>query len=309
MNSKISSPRKLQRIISGRDTQDGAGVSLTRLLPAPGLSQLDPFLLLDRFSSDNPDDYIAGFPPHPHRGFETVTYLFAGRMRHRDSAGHAGIVKAGGVQWMSAASGIEHSEMPEQQDGLLAGFQLWVNLPAAHKMDPPRYQELEPEQVPEERHDNGVMVRVIAGHTRRGSVGAVTGVAVQPLYLDVSLPAGAEYSEQLADGHNGFIYVESGEIVLSSADGGDQALQAGELGVLGEGDGITLRASPASRLLVIAGRPIGEPVARHGPFVMNTSDEIAQAYRDYRQGQFGHVASDTPTGTVSQGMSVERVQR
>jgi len=193
MNTHPAKLRKLAAIISGSDTQDGAGVSLTRLLPAPGLALLDPFLLLDRFSSDDPDDYIAGFPPHPHRGFETVSYLFAGRMQHRDSAGHAGIIKAGGVQWMSAASGIQHAEMPQQQDGLLAGFQLWVNLPTAHKMDPPRYQEFEPEQIPLERHDNGVLLRVIAGQTRHGTAGAVTEVAVQPLYLDASLPAGADY--------------------------------------------------------------------------------------------------------------------
>lgn len=284
--------RALQRRVVGSDTHDGAGVSLTRLLPAPGLSQLDPFLLLDRFSSDEPDDYIAGFPPHPHRGFETVTYLFAGRMRHRDSAGHAGVIEAGGVQWMSAASGIEHSEMPEQQDGLLAGFQLWVNLPAAHKMDPPRYQEFEPAQIPEERHDNGVLVRVIAGETDRGTVGAVREVAVQPLYLDASLPAGAEYRQQVTSAHHAFIYLESGEIAVHGPNGSTQTLRAGELGVLDDGDGVHIHATAASRLLLIAGRPIGEPVARHGPFVMNSSDEIAQAYRDYQQGQFGRVAEN-----------------
>jgi len=292
MNSQLSKPRGLRRIITGSDTQDGAGVALTRLLPAQGLPELDPFLLLDRFSSDNPDDYIAGFPPHPHRGFETVTYLFAGRMRHRDSAGHAGTIEAGGVQWMSAASGIVHSEMPEQQDGLLAGFQLWVNLPAARKMDPPRYQEFEPDQIPEERHDDGVILRVLAGQTRRATLGAVRDVAVQPLYVDASLAAGAEYNEQVTWGHNGFIYLESGQVEVRAADGKGQPLRAGELGVLGDGDGVTIRADTDSRLLLIAGRPIGEPIARHGPFVMNSTEEIAQAYRDYQQGQFGRVGDE-----------------
>jgi len=292
VNTQILNLRGLQRIIAGSDTHDGAGVRLTRLLPAHGLPQLDPFLLLDRFSSDKPDEYIGGFPPHPHRGFETVTYLFAGRMRHRDSAGHSGVIEAGGVQWMSAASGIEHSEMPEQQDGLLAGFQLWVNLPAARKMDPPRYQELEPGQIPQEHHDNGVTVRVVAGRTARGTVGAVSEVAVQPLYLDVSLPAGADYSEQVPIGHNGFIYLESGVVDVLGDGGRVQTLQAGQLGVLAAGDGVSIHAARASRLLLIAGRPIGEPVVRHGPFVMNSSDEIAQAYRDYQDGRFGHVVGD-----------------
>ena len=292
MNTEINQPRAVQRVINGHQTSDGAGVRLTRMIPADGLPDLDPFLLLDAFDSDSPDDYIAGFPPHPHRGFETVTYLLAGRMRHRDSAGHAGVIQAGGVQWMTAGSGIEHSEMPEQQDGLLAGFQLWINLPAAHKMDPPRYQEFEPTEIPEEFHDNGVVLRVVAGTTRRGTTGAVTEVAVQPLYLEVSLPAGTEYREAVPVGHNAFVHLVSGSVdvlVESGADAGPERLEAGQLGVLGDGDGVVIRAVGDSRLLLISGQPICEPIARGGPFVMNTEQEIAQAYRDYQAGEFGHI--------------------
>ncbi len=289
MHPNIKNPRQIQTITTGMDTQDGAGVQLRRLLPAPGMRLVDPFLLLDNFRSDNPDDYIAGFPPHPHRGFETVTYLLAGKVRHRDSAGHEGLLKAGGVQWMTAGRGIEHSEMPEQERGLLDGFQLWVNLPAAHKMDEPRYQELEPEQIPEERHENGSLIRVIAGETAAGTVGPVTNIAAAPLFLDIRLNAESGYSEIIPAGHNAFIYLISGHIdIIHNTD--NQSLAAGQLALLSDGDGVEVKAAETSQFLLIAGEPIGEPIARHGPFVMNTNEEIEQAYRDYQDGLFGKVA-------------------
>ncbi len=284
MNIPIQHPRSIGQKVRGTDTQDGAGVQLKRVLPAPGLRLLDPFLLLDVFSSDNPNDYIAGFPPHPHRGFETVTYLLAGQVRHRDSAGHMGVVKAGGVQWMTAASGIKHSEMPEQEDGLLQGFQLWVNLPAAEKMGTPAYQEYEPDQITEETRSNGVKLRVISGTTIEGSTGPVTSTSTDAIYLDISIPADSDYTEVIPQGFNAFIYLISGKIQIGHA-----TVTTGELATLGDGDGVVIDSSEESRMLLIAGKPIGEPIARHGPFVMNTKEEIEQAYRDYESGLFGEV--------------------
>ncbi|MFO7592593.1 MAG: pirin family protein [Pseudomonadota bacterium] len=285
MDQTTSPIRRVERIVNGHETSDGAGVRLRRILGGPELDMLDPFLLLDAFRSDDPDDYIAGFPPHPHRGFETVTYLLAGTMQHRDSAGHAGVLRAGGVQWMTAGSGIEHSEMPQQEHGLLSGFQLWVNLPAAEKMQAPRYQEFEPEQIPLERMDNGAEVRVVAGTTGNGTRGPVAQIAARPLYFDVSLPAGADYNEAVPSGHNAFVYVISGAVEIS-----DTRVCAGSLAVLGQGERLTLRATPSdARFLLVAGRPFNEPVARSGPFVMNTRNEIEQAYADYRSGRFGRV--------------------
>jgi hypothetical protein len=250
---------------------------------------LDPFLLLDVFHTDNPQDYIAGFPPHPHRGFETVTYLLAGRMRHRDSAGHNGVVRAGGVQWMTAGRGIEHSEMPEQEEGLLKGFQLWVNLPASNKMDRPGYQELEPEEIPEEELADGARVRVIAGTTSRGARGAVQGVAVEPLYLDVTLPDGAAYEASIPETHNAFLFQISGRLKVIDGNGKAYAVSDNQLAVLRDGDGVSVATDTGSRFLLVAGRPLNEPVARYGPFVMNTAEEIEQAYRDYADGLFGRV--------------------
>ncbi len=272
-------PRRLTARYPGLDTSDGAGVRLTRIIGQPQLDLLDPFLLFDAFRSADPGDYLAGFPPHPHRGFETVTYLLAGRMRHRDSAGHSGLLQAGGVQWMSAGRGVIHEEMPEQEQGLLHGFQLWVNLPAAQKMSAPHYQELGAGQIPIEHHP-GSEVRVIAGTTAHGSRGPIQGIAVDPLYLDISLAADAQLTEPLPPGHNGFIYLIEGALEVA-----DSPLQAGELGVLGAGDGVTLHARQASRLLLIAGRPLGEPIARRGPFVMNTQAELMEAFRDYTEGR------------------------
>jgi redox-sensitive bicupin YhaK (pirin superfamily) len=289
MTNSINKTRRVVKIVTGTDTQDGAGVQLTRVLPASGLPMLDPFLLLDAFHSDDPKDYIAGFPPHPHRGFETVTYLLAGRMRHRDSAGHNGIVKAGGVQWMTAGRGIEHSEMPEQEDGLLKGFQLWINLPAAQKMAEPRYQELEPEEIPEEHHKSGTKLRVIAGTTTQGTQGVVNNIAADPVFFDVSMPAGANHIESIPTTHNAFILILSGAVRVRDAEGNTSNVASNQLAVLQEGNCVQLETDTESRFLLVAGRPMNEPIARHGPFVMNTSEEIEQAYRDYNDGLFGHV--------------------
>ena len=282
-----SGARPLARIVKGMPTSDGAGVELTRFIGQPALPMLDPFLLLDAFRSDRPEDYIAGFPPHPHRGFETVTYLLQGRMRHRDSAGHEGVIEPGGVQWMTAGRGIVHSEMPEQQDGLLAGFQLWVNLPAAHKMDAPRYQEYPAAAIPVTRRDNGVSLRVIAGETGDGVVGPVRQPLTDPRYFDVTLPPGATFTEPLPPAHNAFVHLIDGTAVLSDAGGATVGVERDELALLGAGTVVTLRAGDAgARLLLIAGRPLREPVARGGPFVMNRREEIEQAFEDYRLGRF-----------------------
>jgi hypothetical protein len=281
------SGRQVSRVIRGVPTTDGAGVELTRVIAQPALPMLDPFLLLDAFRSDRPGDYIAGFPPHPHRGFETVTYLLAGRMRHKDSAGHEGVIEPGGIQWMTAARGIVHSEMPEQEEGLLEGFQLWVNLPAAHKMDAPAYQEHPAADIPQERREDGILVRVIAGETSSGTRGPVEQPLTEPLYLDVELPPNTLFSETLPADHNAFAYVIGG--TLDAEDFAGKTLQFGrdELAVLSHGDQVKLRAgSEGARFLLLAGRPLNEPVARGGPFVMNTKAEIRQAFEDYDSGRF-----------------------
>jgi redox-sensitive bicupin YhaK (pirin superfamily) len=279
--------RPVSRLIKGMPATDGAGVELTRVIGQPALPLLDPFLLLDAFRSDKPEDYLAGFPPHPHRGFETVTYLLTGRMRHRDNAGHEGVIAPGGIQWMTAGRGIVHSEMPEQENGLLEGFQLWVNLPAAHKMDPPGYQEYPAEQIPLESRERGVEVRVIAGVTSKGTRGPVVQPLTEPLYLDVRVPAGGEFTERLPDTHNAFVYVIQGPVTARDADGRVVQLGRDDLGVLARGDVVRVEAgNEATRFLVVAGRPLNEPVARGGPFVMNTKAEIQQAFEDYGQGRF-----------------------
>ena len=283
--NKLLSSRRIKAVVRGQATSDGAGVNLVRLFPSTELDMLDPFLLLDAFSSNDPDDYIAGFPPHPHRGFETVTYLLHGNMRHRDSAGHEGLIRSGGVQWMTAGSGIEHSEMPEQERGLMSGFQLWVNLPAAQKMNPPRYQEFEPEQVPREELGDGTEIRVIAGTTANGTAGAVSQIAAQPLYFDVSLPAGGSFHQPIPPGHNAFVKMIEGRLAVDNEE-----LLPGSLAVLDEGEQLEAAArEEGARFLLIAGKPFNEPVARSGPFVMNTDEEIRQAYADYRDGLFGRV--------------------
>jgi hypothetical protein len=278
------SERSVVRIISGQPTSDGAGVRLTRMIGTPALAELDPFLLLDEFKSDRADDYLAGFPDHPHRGFETVTYMLAGAMEHRDHAGNHGELQPGSVQWMTAGRGIVHSEMPRQRDGLMWGFQLWVNLPAAHKMDPPRYQDIPPGEIPERTHQ-GAQVRVIAGESG-GVRGPVRGIVTDPLYLDVSVPAGRLFSHPVPEGHNAFVYVfEGGGEVGLDAEGRGRTLEAGRLGVLGDGDALDAKAGPGGvRFLLVAARPIGEPIARYGPFVMNTREEILKALADFQSG-------------------------
>ena len=279
--------RTVSRVVRGMPTTDGAGVELTRVIGQPALPILDPFLLLDAFRSDRPGDYIAGFPPHPHRGFETVTYLLAGRMRHKDNAGHEGVIEAGGIQWMTAGRGIVHSEMPEQREGLLEGFQLWVNLPAAHKMDAPAYQEHAAADIPEEGRDGGVRVRVIAGQTSRGTRGPVIQPLTEPLYIEVELPAGARFSEAIPAQHNGFAYVIAGTLEAEDVDGESARLGRDDLGVLSRGDEVAVVAGASgARFLLVAGRPLNEPIARGGPFVMNTKAEIRQAYEDYEAGRF-----------------------
>jgi redox-sensitive bicupin YhaK (pirin superfamily) len=277
-------PRELVQVLRGQATSDGAGVSLVRLFGPDRYALLDPFLLFDAFGSSDPDDYLAGFPDHPHRGFETVTYMLAGAMEHRDSAGNAGRLEAGSVQWMTAGRGLIHSEMPRQAEGRMAGFQLWVNLPAAHKMDPPRYQDIPPDAVPEVALEDGVTVRVLAG-TVAGTAGPVRGIVTDPSYLDFALPSGATLTYGLPGEHNAFLHVVEGGVAVG-ARGDERPLIAGEVGVLGRGEALRCVAGDAAtRVLLIAARPLGEPVAHWGPFVMNTRDEIEQAIADYRAGR------------------------
>lgn len=279
--------RSVTRVVRGLPTSDGAGVKLNRVIGQPQLPDLDPFLLLDEFGTDEPQDYIAGFPDHPHRGFETVTYMLDGRMRHRDNHGHEGLLVPGAVQWMTAGRGLVHSEMPEQESGRMRGFQLWINLPARDKMTAPKYQEFGPERIPLATLPGGVRVKVIAGR-----VGAVQGPigqpATDPTYLDVELAPGARFSHAVPAGHAAFVYVYEGAVRI----GGDEPtdLAAHELAVLGRGGAIELegasRDAAPSRAIVVAGRPLREPVARYGPFVMNTQQELRQAVEDLRSGRF-----------------------
>jgi quercetin 2,3-dioxygenase len=275
--------RPVVQIVRGKATSDGAGVRLTRIIGGDTLPDLDPFLLLDEFGSDNANDYIAGFPNHPHRGFETVTYMLAGRMRHRDNQGNSGLLTAGSVQWMTAGRGIVHSEMPEQENGLMQGFQLWVNLPASDKLTAPRYRDIAPESIPEVDAGDGTRVRVIAGRYR-DTDGPVQGIATAPIYLDIQLAAGAHFEAALPEGHNAFVYAYKGLIRVGEDE---QDLVRGDLAVLGKGGSVTVTtASASARLILVAGRPLNEPVVRYGPFVMNTQKEIRQAIEDYNARRF-----------------------
>jgi redox-sensitive bicupin YhaK (pirin superfamily) len=276
------SPRTITRRVRGQPTSDGAGVKLTRVIGQPDLDMLDPFLLLDEFGSDQPGDYIAGFPEHPHRGFETVTYMLDGRMRHGDNQGNSGLLESGSVQWMTAGRGIVHSEMPEQEEGLMRGFQLWVNLPASDKMTAPRYQDIAPEKIPEAAPAEGVNVRVVAG--RFGDTqGPVNGVATEPLYLDIALNAGVALEVPVPQGHNAFAYVFEGEHARVAGE----TLARSELAVFSDGESVQLEAGDTPvRILLVAGKPLREPVARYGPFVMNTKQEILEAVDDLRAGRF-----------------------
>lgn len=288
-----SQSRMVMQQLPGMPTSDGDGVKLTRIIGTPHLDMLDPFLMLDCFESDDANDYVGGFPTHPHRGFETVTYLLNGRMRHKDNAGNEGVIEPGGVQWMTAGKGILHSEMPEQEEGLLKGFQLWVNLPSHAKMNEPTYQEFLPESTPLERRDNGIEIRVIAGETSEGTVGPVINQHTYPTYLDVTLPATTTFYQHLVSEHNAFIYVIEGEISVEDSEGksnssADHKVSAKNLAVLSKGDKITVSSNEkGARFLLIAGKPLNEPVARMGPFVMNTEAEIRQAVTDFHNGKFG----------------------
>ena len=285
--TKVLQPRRVERLIAGQPTSDGAGVKLTRVLTQDLQRRLDPFLMLDAFGSDNPDEYIAGFPDHPHRGFETITYMIAGRMRHRDSAGHEGLLENGGVQWMTAGKGVIHSEIPQQEAGVMEGFQLWLNLPGRDKMNAPWYRDFKHAELPQFTTPEGVGVTVIAGESH-GVQGAVTRETTAPVYLDLHFQAGATFAQALPAGHNAFVYVYRGEVTVSGQRVPVQrmALLANESG----SDGVVIEASCDAKALLIAGRPLKEPIAQYGPFVMNTKDEIYQALNDFRDGRLGEEA-------------------
>ncbi len=286
--------REVTQITEGVETSDGDGVNMTRLIATQQLSDLDPFLLLDAFGSDEPGDYLGGFPSHPHRGFETVTYLLAGRMRHKDSAGNEGVIEAGGVQWMTAGKGIVHSEMPEQENGLLQGFQLWVNLPAKAKMTLPGYQEFGAAAIPVEQHPDGTEIRVITGKTDQGTVGPVKNTYVKPLYMDVTLPAGIPFQQTLNAADNSFIYVIEGQIQTGE---NAHTVTAKQLAILEptnneKGRVKVIATEEAARFLLVSGQPLNEPVARGGPFVMNTAEEIRQAFDDFKNNRFQETGRD-----------------
>ena len=287
MNTTVAAPTpaRIMRKIRGRATSDGAGVKLTRVIGGQDLPDLDPFLLLDEFGTDRAEDYLAGFPSHPHRGFETVTYMLDGRMRHKDNHGNEGLLTPGSVQWMTAGRGLVHSEMPEQESGRMRGFQLWVNLPARDKMTDPKYQEFAPEFIPVTAPGPGVEVKVIAGKVGE-VVGPIAQPATDPVYLDIALESGKSWEYALPEGHNAFAYVFEGAVSLGE---GDEArpLESQEMAVLGGGELLQLRAgNKPARLIVVAGRPLREPVMRHGPFVMNTKQELMQAFVDFQEGRF-----------------------
>ena len=274
--------RTVERLVQGIATSDGAGVRLTRVLTQPLQRRLDPFLMLDAFRNENPDDYIGGFPDHPHRGFETVTYMIAGRMRHHDSVGNSGLLGPGGAQWMTTGSGLVHSELPEQEEGLMEGFQLWLNLPARNKMVAPSYRDIPPAAIPEFTTADGIRVRVIAGASH-GLAGAVQRPDTEPLYLDVHLPAGRRFVQPIAAGHNAFTYTYRGSVDIAGTTVSDR--QMAILANNGAGE-VCIEASEDARVLIIAGQPLKEPIAQYGPFVMNTTEQIHQAMRDYEAGKF-----------------------
>jgi redox-sensitive bicupin YhaK (pirin superfamily) len=291
-DAAVRNPRSVERLVTGQATSDGDGVKLTRVLTQPLQRRLDPFLMLDAFGSDDAGDYIGGFPDHPHRGFETVTYMIAGRMRHRDSGGNQGLLENGGVQWMTAGRGLIHSELPEQEEGRMEGFQLWLNLPAADKMGTPGYRDIPTGEIPELRLP-GATVRVIAGESH-GVAGAVQKAHTEPLYLDLHLEPGASFEQALPAGHNAFVYVYRGDLEI---DGGAARTRVPRerMAVLANApdrDGVRVQAGvDGARALLIAGQPLNEPIAQYGPFVMNNNAEIFQAVEDFRAGKFG-----TPPG-------------
>ncbi len=287
VSQAVKTSRGVERLVVGQATSDGAGVKLTRVLTQDLQRRLDPFLMLDAFGSDKPDDYIAGFPDHPHRGFETVTYMIAGRMRHRDSAGHEGLLENGGVQWMTAGKGVIHSEIPQQEEGVMEGFQLWLNLPARDKMNTPWYRDFKNKNLPQFVTDAGVAVTVIAG-TSHGVTGAVTRDATEPLYLDLHLRAGGRFAQSLAPDHNAFVYVYRGQVEIVG-----KVVPPQRMAILKndpDADGVVIEAGSDAKVLLLAGKPLNEAIAQYGPFVMNTQQEIHQALNDFREGRLGEIA-------------------
>ncbi|ABD68555.1 Pirin-like [Rhodoferax ferrireducens T118] len=279
--------RTIEQLVAGQATSDGAGVKLTRVLTQNLQHRLDPFLMLDAFGSDQPDDYIAGFPDHPHRGFETVTYMIAGRMLHRDSAGHEGLLENGGVQWMTAGKGVIHSEIPQQEEGVMEGFQLWLNLPQRDKMNTPWYRDFKADDLPKFVTEEGVAVTVIAGESH-GISGAVTRDTTQPNYLDLHLPSGSRFEQKLPAGHNAFVYVYRGEVSIAG-----KVVPVQRMAILANdahADGVVIEAGMDARVLLISGQPLKEPIVQYGPFVMNSKDEIYQALSDFRDGRLGESA-------------------
>ncbi|PKG97975.1 pirin family protein [Paraglaciecola sp. MB-3u-78] len=268
----------IKQVVEGMSTSDGAGVKLKRVLGQPSLQRLDPFLMLDEFGSEEAQDYIAGFPKHPHRGFQTVTYMLNGKMGHKDSVGNEGLIEDGGLQWMNAGKGIIHEEMPKQIAGKMRGFQLWVNLPAIEKMSEPGYQDIPTTNIPELTSDKGSLIRILAGNYH-GQEGAVTTQAVKPQFFDFHLVANESLMLATQNTHNGFLYVYEGEVDISG-----KTLKKGQLGVLDFADQLTLTTTEVARAIFVSGEPINEPVVQYGPFVMNTEEEINQALRDFQQG-------------------------
>ncbi|OGB60091.1 MAG: hypothetical protein A2503_00325 [Burkholderiales bacterium RIFOXYD12_FULL_59_19] len=282
----VSQTRSIERLVEGRATSDGAGVKLTRVLTQNLQQRLDPFLMLDAFGSDQPDDYIAGFPDHPHRGFETVTYMIAGRMLHKDSAGHEGLLENGGVQWMTAGKGVIHSEIPQQEKGVMEGFQLWLNLPKRDKMNTPWYRDFKADDLPKFTTPEGVAVTVIAGASH-GISGAVTRDTTQPNYLDLHLSAGSHFAQPLPASHNAFVYVYRGQVSIAG-----ETVPVQRMAILANGaqaDGVVIEASEDAKVLLISGQPLKEPIVQYGPFVMNSQDEIYQALSDFRDGRLGEL--------------------
>ena len=284
----VTKPRAVERVIAGQAVMDGAGVKINRVLTQQLQRRLDPFLMLDNFASDQPNDYIAGFPEHPHRGFETVSYMITGRMRHKDSAGNEGLLTSGGVQWMTAGSGVIHSEMPEQEAGVMEGFQLWLNLPAPDKMRTPWYRDFTSDEIPRYTTDAGVAVQVIAGESH-GVTGAVQRELTEPLYLDIDLPAGSSFEQPLPPGHNAFLYAFRGEVQVDGKT--VPALRMAIFANTPGADGVRIEAPAGGRVILIAGKPLNEPIAQYGPFVMNTQAEVFQAVQDFREGKFGETAA------------------
>ena len=286
-SDRVQQERTVERLITGQAVSDGAGVKINRVLTQSLQRRLDPCLMLDNFGSDQASDYLAGFPSHPHRGFETVTYMLEGRMRHRDSSGNEGLLTNVGVQWMTAGRGVFHSEMPEQEEGMMSGFQLWLNLPAKDKMRAPWYRDFNGDEVPAFTTANGAKVKVIAGSSH-GVDGAVQREVTEPVYIDIDLPAGASFSQVLPEGHNAFIFTYRGAVRV-----GDKDVATGKMAILANtsgADGVNIHAAEASKLILIAGKPLNEPIAQYGPFVMNTQAEIFAAVEDFRAGKLGEEA-------------------